>query len=176
MENFKTHIVSIFAVLFLFLFAVGCEFDPDEFNCGVYPAYGLYASEPITTGTSKQVTYQITLLDKETNLPVPDITVKVYISRYDCVPLREDCPEVCYYQRGKKSGDVSEQIGLSDGNGIYSGTTDWIPRDKKDVLSFSFAIKDENLLQYSYKKVLKEFKVSDNNLTITTYLLNDDLL
>jgi hypothetical protein len=173
MENLKTHIISVFVTLVFLFFALASGPSIDTNDSVSCQWSGLYDSDPITPAGDKLVNYQIKLLDKVTNLPIPGITVDVYLGVNNCNPLPA-CPERCQLS---SSFTAYDNIGLTNANGIFSdNTTTWVPKDKNDILYLTIKIKDENTLKYAYKRLDKTIKATDTGLSITTYLLKDDLL
>jgi hypothetical protein len=169
MKNWKTHFFSAISLVAFVLLAMasGDGTGVESWTCND-PV--LKTTEPTTPIGSGVATYQIRVLDKETNDPIPNLTVTAAWNSYNFIPLMkqgQNCPEKCYRELHLKA--VAE--GKTNANGIFSGDTPaWQAHDIKDKMVGEILIDDPSSI-YVPKRMVVRFGNGETSGTFTAHLL-----
>lgn len=171
MENWKTHVLSFIVVSGFLILALAS--DDNDYSDPINPCWdpALNLKEPLAASISHAITYEVKVIDKETNQPISDITVDVSAISYNCQEV-SSCPEKCWLETIYSEG--GHFIGLTNGNGLISHTIpNFTATDKKDRMKLVITVKDENLLQYAYRR--KDVMVGQDatSISVTIALIKD---
>ena len=169
MEKWKTHLFSFLTLSVFLLLALASELDTSiDYGCA---DKSLQDSEPLTGGVLSATSFQILLLDKETNLPIPSVYLDLFWKGYYCVPLVE-CPEYC----NMTIGSSVAQEGVTNSSGKYNNTTpEWKAVDKKDRMTANITIVDPSG-QYATKYPTVRVIAGQSSASFTFYLLKNSSL
>lgn len=115
MENWKTHFLS-FIVIWAFLIVALASEDDKLLVSSNTPCTdeATLNSEPLPADNGHPITYEVKVIDRETNQPLPEMTVKVDAISYNCLTI-EACPDKCYMKSTFQAD--GQFIGLTNANG-----------------------------------------------------------
>lgn len=120
----------------------------------------------------KPLSYNLTLLDKETKLPVPNIYVKAHWTSRRCESVGGMCTDKCTLQF--EPGDAADHF--TDASGKIDGVTfPEIFKDSKDRVLIALDVEDYKGIYVSkHVSFLYDFQISSQSHT--AYLIKKDAL
>ena len=162
MENWKRHLFSLMTLLvFLFLAFSSAPDSSITYDCS---DPSLKEAEPITQTTSS-ASYQVTILDKETNMPIPSTSVTAIWRSYYCTDL--GCQSKCIMKLGLSTINSDE----SNASGVVSGSTPtWKANDKKDKMIGEIHVSDQSNL-YVPRRIVVQVDTDDSSVSYTIHLI-----
>jgi len=166
MENWKTHVFSLLMLAIFAGLALGSKPENKVPKCNDWE---LSSSQPLISSVIS-IDYELTVLDKETNMPVPGMKISYSYSTWQCTALSA-CPEKCY----KNLGDSWGGSGFTNSNGKYIAKASWKPKDEKDQFALYLYVIDD-LQIYSRRNIQIDIPIGTTSGSQTTYLLKKNSL
>lgn len=175
MEKWIKNVLSLMVIVFFGYLAIACDDTssgpPEPVNCDD-PL--LHLREPIGNPVTSAIYYSLTLVDKETNQPVPGIYVKAHWVRSYCQDY-QPCPEHCTIRFEVEDGNQSAEHSANANGNISGQTFPFEFLDKKDRVLVTFDVEDTHGV-YAAKRISFRYDYTNNSQSYTAYLLKNDAL
>jgi|GEM_PF-6431823 len=175
MEKWIKNVLSFMVIVFFGYLAIACDDEssgpPQPVNCDD-PM--LHLIESIGNPVTSTIHYSLTLLDKETNQPVPGIYVKTHWNQVSCIQS-DACPMHCTIQFSIGAPDQSAEHTTNANGNINGQTFPYEFLDKKDKVLVTFDVEDTHGV-YGAKRISFRYDYTNNSQSYTAYLLKNDAL
>lgn len=186
MKKLYANIASIAMIVFLGLITLssnGCDYDsPEPPPCDElkykYASMGFFPCSVISPFLTKSNHFVLTVRDKQTGLPLEDISIKVvmHFMQMDSITCEDETDRICFVKYLFESLYGESYIAWTDANGQFSNETDvYQYDDKRQMNNITFHLTDKTG-KYAPKIEYIRFPYDVSHIELTTYLLNNEML